>query len=117
MAMFPHLKLGNDKSLPNGAKDLGEGYALLRAYQTIAKPVTEAEANVILRYWGEKGWPNLDTWPQAVKRWSRLQLPNGQKARSFWYESHSKQPLRKTTCVKVCCSAPLPQSYPLKLSP
>jgi hypothetical protein len=72
MAMFPHLKLGDDNSLPQGAKDLGQGYALLRACQTAAKPVTEAEANTILRYWEDKGWPNLDTWPRAVKRWSRL---------------------------------------------
>ena len=116
--MFPQLKLGDDDSirLPPGAKDLGEGYALLRAYQTTAKPVMEAEANVILRYWEDKGWPNLDSWPRAVKRWSRLQLPNGQKAQCCWYESRSTQALRKTTCVKVCCYVPLPRSDPFKLS-
>jgi hypothetical protein len=114
--MFPHLKLGDDNSLPSGVKDLGEGYALLHAYQTTAKPVTNTKVNVILQYWEEKGWPNLDTWPQAVKQWSHLQLPNGQKARCCWYESRSKQPLRKMTCVKVCCSASLPQSDPFRLS-
>jgi hypothetical protein len=60
MAMFPHLKLGDDNSLPSGAKDLEEGYALLCVYQTTAKPVTNTKVNVILRYWEEKGWPNLD---------------------------------------------------------
>ena len=94
--------MGDDGSLPRGAKDLGQGYALLRACQNTAEAVTDAESNAILKYWEERGWPNRDTWPRAVKRWSRLLLPNGQKARSNWYESHSTRPLRKTTCVKVC---------------
>jgi hypothetical protein len=101
LAMFPHLGSDNDGSLPRGAKDLGQGYALLRPCQNAGHAVTEAEANAILRYWEAKGWPNLEAWPRAVKRWSRLLLPNGQKARSIWYESHSTRPLRKTTCVKV----------------
>jgi hypothetical protein len=102
--MFPHLNLGNTNSLPCGAKDLGDGYALLHACQNAAEPVSDTEAIAILKYWEEKGWLNLDVWPRAVKRWSRLQLPNGQRARSRWYESHSTRPLRKTTCVKVCSS-------------
>ena len=101
-AIFPHLHLENDNSLPRGAKDLGHGYALLRACQNTAEPVVDAEANTILKYWEQKGWPNQDKWPRGVKRWSRLRLPNGQIARSKWYESHSTRPLRKTTCVKVC---------------
>ncbi len=105
LVMFPHLNLNKDDSLPQGAKDLGQGYALLRACQTTAEPVTEAEAVAILKYWEEMDWPNLNTWPRSVKRWSRLQLPNRQKAHSRWYESHSTHPLRKTTCVKVCCPA------------
>ncbi len=109
LAMFPHLNvpnLDNDDSLrlPRGAKDLGQGYALLRMCQSTAKSVGDAEASAILRYWEERGWPNLDAWPRAVKRWSRLQLPNGQRARSRWYESQSTRPLRTTTCVKVCSS-------------
>ena len=99
--MFPHLNLGKDGSLPCGAKDIGQGYILLHACQNTPKPVTDAEANAILKYWKEKGWPNLNVWPRSVKRWSHLQLPNGQKARSRWYESHSTHPLRKTTCIKV----------------
>ena len=105
LALFPDLDLGSTVASPRGSKDLGQGYVLLRACQTTAELVTEAEANAILRYWEENGWPNLEAWPRSVKRWSRLQLPNGQKARSRWYESHSTRPLRKTTCVKVCCPA------------
>ena len=101
LAMFPRLDLDTDRSFPRGAKDLGHGYALLRMCQKTPKPVTEHEANAILRHWEENGWPNRDAWPRALKRWSRLRLPNGQIARSRWYESHSTRPLRKTTCVKV----------------
>ena len=101
LAMFPDLSLDDEVTFPRGANDLGQGYALLRMCQNTAKPVTDAEADAILQYWEGKGWPNLDAWPRAVKRWSRLQLPNGQKARSRWYESHSTRALRKTTCVKV----------------
>jgi hypothetical protein len=106
-AMFPHIKLRIDPedSFPRGAKDLGHGYALLHACQRTAKPVGEAEANAILRYWEDKGWPNMADWPHNVKRWARLRLPNGQTARSRWYESqtsHGTRRLRKTTCVKVC---------------
>ena len=106
LAMFPHLKLHKDlmDSFPWGAKDLGQGYALLRACQKTAKPVKEAEASAILRYWEENGWPNLDDWPQEIKQWAHFHLPNGQTACSKWYESQSFPGtcrLRKTTCVKV----------------
>lgn len=111
LAMFPHLKLHKDKegSFPQGAKDLGQGYALLRMCQKVAQPVDELEANVILRYWEENGWPNLDNWTRDVKRWARLRLPNGQTVRCRWYESqasHARR-LRKTTCVKVVLSLSL----------
>ena len=63
LAMFPNLDLDHTGTFPRGAKDLGQGYALLRACQTAAEPVTEAEENVILLYWEKKGWPNQDAWP------------------------------------------------------
>jgi hypothetical protein len=65
--MFPHLNLGKDGSLPCGVKDLSQGYALLCACQTTAEPVIDAKATVILKYWEEQGWPNLDVWPRSVK--------------------------------------------------
>ena len=103
LAMLPLLSLdqNNTLALPHGAKDLGQGYTLLRPCEDITRQVTETEADAILKYWEEKGWPNQDAWPRAVMRWAQLRLPNGQKARSRWYESRSSQPLRKTTCVKV----------------
>ena len=104
--MFPHLDLTTNRSesLPCSAKDLGHGYALLRMCQTVPKQVTEPEAIAILRHWEDNNWPNMGAWPHAVMRWARLQLPNGQIAWSRWCEEHSKHPLQKTTCVKVCSS-------------
>ena len=67
LAMFPHLNLGKDGSLPCGAKDIGQGYTLLHACQNTPEPVMDAEVNVILKYWEEKGWPNLNAWPRSVK--------------------------------------------------
>jgi hypothetical protein len=79
-AMLPHIKLKKDDGLPLGAKDLGNGYALLRACEDTAKPVTKREAHVIMDYWANKEWPNQGSWPRAVKRWAQLHLPNGQIA-------------------------------------
>ena len=95
LAMLPSLKLDNDGDLSTGAKNLGGGYALLRACEDTAKPVTEVEALAIMDYWQGKGWP------RAVKRWARLRLPNGQIARTSWNELQSRRPLRRTRCVKV----------------
>ena len=65
LAMLPNLKLKKDDGLPLGAKDLGNGYALLRACEDTAKPVTEADAAVIMIYWGQMDWPNRDRWPKG----------------------------------------------------
>ena len=95
LVMFPHFDLLNNdsSSLPCGARDLGQGFVLLCMGQNVAKLVTDVKARAILHYWEEQAWSHLDTWPQAVKQWSHLQLPNGQRARSRWYESHSTRPL------------------------
>ncbi|KAF9463667.1 hypothetical protein BDZ94DRAFT_1258256, partial [Collybia nuda] len=98
-AMLPDILL-SDESLPRGAKDLGDKYVLLRACEDTPKPVTTAEAVAIMDYWETQGWPNQDQWPRAVARWARLRLPNGQTARSTWYEERATKPLRKTSCVK-----------------
>lgn len=91
LVMFPHFDLLNNdsSSLPCGARDLGQGFVLLCMGQNVAKLVTDVKARAILHYWEEQAW-------------SHLQLPNEQRARSRWYESHSTRPLRKKTCVKVC---------------
>ena len=110
LAMFPQLNLSRNSndSFPHGAKDLGDGYALLRACQRSAKSVEEAEANAITRYWHQNGWPNIDHWPQEVKRWARLRLPNGQTVRCTWYKSDASltHGLHKMTCVRVCRISP-----------
>ncbi|KAF8803010.1 hypothetical protein BYT27DRAFT_7226199 [Phlegmacium glaucopus] len=68
-AMIPELEEEKPK-IPRGAQDIGEGYVLLRARDKYL-------ANIL---------PEVDDY-LAVRRWARLQLPNGQVARSLWKES------------------------------
>lgn len=95
-AMFPGQLTGAmpDKQLPRGAVDLGEGYALLRAQDQL-RPMRKVEAEALLAYL--KNQVNVDVsaitsgcdesdWCPNVARWARLQLPNGQIARSKWKE-------------------------------
>jgi hypothetical protein len=42
-----------------------------------------------------------DSWPNAVCRWAKLRLPNGQKARSIWFESTITTSVRRASCVEV----------------
>ena len=95
-AMFPGQLTGamRDSQLPRGAVDLGEGYALLRAQDQL-RPMRKVEAAALLVYL--KNQANVDVsaitsgcdksdWCPNVARWARLQLPNGQIARSKWKE-------------------------------
>lgn len=103
VAMMPHVLLSERDAtrIPRGARDLGEGYVLLRACQPTAIDVSGPEADAIMTLWEAKGWPNKDRWPRAVRRWARLRLPNGQLARSRWNELRSLRNLRRTAVVKV----------------
>lgn len=100
-AMFPNLDLDNKNSLSCGAKDLEQGYVLLCMCQSVAKPVMDAKTRAILHYWEQSGWPNLHSWPWAVKWWAQLQLSTRQRAHTGWYKSNLTLSLRKTSCVKV----------------
>ena len=100
-SIIPNLELRSKDNLPRGAMDLGAGYALLRACQETETDVPDLEANAILQYWGDHGWRNMGGWTRSLKRWARARLPNGQIARSLWYESRSKKKLRRTRNVKV----------------
>ncbi|KAF8273533.1 hypothetical protein EI94DRAFT_1241572 [Lactarius quietus] len=52
-------------------------------------------------YWHVQGWPNWNTWPKAVCRWSKLRLPNGQIARSVCQEKRIASNVRRASCVEV----------------
>lgn len=105
-SMMPDLSLKVKDKLPEYSVDLGNGYVLLRACDNVLREVPGPEAHAILKLWLEEGWPNRDGWASTrkVKRWARLQLPNGQKVRSAWGEGCSLRKCRRTTIVKVCTS-------------
>ncbi len=90
--MFPDLTGAMpDRQLPRGAVDLGEGYALLRAQDQLC-PMRKVEAEALLTYLKINNIPPIisgcdeSDWCPNIARWARLQLPNGQIARSKWKE-------------------------------
>ncbi|KIL54607.1 hypothetical protein M378DRAFT_92233 [Amanita muscaria Koide BX008] len=108
-ALFPDLKISKRSgalSTPSGnARDFGDGFWLLPRREETPKPLSAQEYQVFMTYWQDQGWPNHDKWPNAVSRWARAQLPNGQRARSIWCETvmrtSSTSPLRRTSCVEI----------------
>jgi hypothetical protein len=84
------------KGLPDGAVDLGDGYALLRKRdKNPLFPVGDA-AEAIQNFLG----PGREL--PRIKRWARLLLPNGQIARCAWREMlKSIEQTRMSRNVKV----------------
>ncbi len=105
-SMMPGLSLKNKEKLPNNSVDLGQGYTLLRACDSVARVVLTQEAQAILDLWDKEKWPNRDGWAnhKTIIRWARLRLPNGQKVRSAWGEGRSHRKHKRTTIVRVCAS-------------
>lgn len=102
MAMYPKLDINHGTpSLSNHAHVFPDRYAFLPRCDSIARPMVQIEYDTLMEYWQREGWPNQQSWPNAIIRWARLQLPNGQRARSLWSESNSKSSLRRTSCVEV----------------
>ncbi|KAF8890250.1 hypothetical protein CPB84DRAFT_1837475 [Gymnopilus junonius] len=70
-------ELDNDlPHLPRYAQDLGSGYVLLRPREKLASDFSEAELEVIKHVCNK----------ERRQKWGRLQLPNGQIARSLFSE-------------------------------
>jgi hypothetical protein len=112
MAMYPKLDVNYGVGgLSIHAHGFPDGFAFLPRRDSTAKPMAQLEYDTLMDYWQREGWPNQTSWPNAIVRWARLQLPNGQRARSIWSESNSKSSLRRTSCVEVCrlflCDHPL----------
>ena len=100
LAMFPSFS--PNSSLPSGSISLHSGYILLGAKDKNAQSISNNISHVIYNYFNAMGM--ILPGPQSLKlvRWARLQLPNGQIARSLWKEKE-KPPggLRKARNVKV----------------
>ena len=107
-ARFPGVKLelkGSSVSVPTNRTrvfDSAPGYIFLPRREEVPSPLGNDELQALLLYWEEQQWPNNEQWPNAVCRWAKLQLPNGQKVRSVWFESGVSVKLRRTSCVEVC---------------
>ena len=85
-AMIPDLE-GPDNSIPRGAKDLGDGYILLRARDRTMCQVDVAESQALRRYLQSTHNKDLpEGWAPKVLQWAWLGLPNGQVAQSAWKE-------------------------------
>lgn len=88
-------------NIPAGSKVLSNGFILLHPHEAALVDVSPVEALAIMELWDSQGWQNKDSWPHAVKCWARLQLPNGQVARSRYTELRSQRPCRRARIVKV----------------
>jgi hypothetical protein len=101
-AMYPHLSIDVEKALPQGARDLGNGYALLRPHDRTSRSMSAAEANALTEFWRSKEWPNSESFSGQIVRWGRAKLPNGQVARSVWSEGRStRADRRRASIIKV----------------
>ncbi|KAJ6484804.1 hypothetical protein C8R45DRAFT_829746 [Mycena sanguinolenta] len=94
-AMFPDLD-PETKELPRGAVDLGDGFALLRARDEHGHRLLDDEGTTIRAFLESVNGPQRGA--LSVVRWARLQLPNGQIARSAWREK--KRPLYKVRMAR-----------------
>lgn len=75
--------------LPRGAMNIGSGYILLRAKNDL-HDILPCESAAIEAA--------TDSRPGAVTRWARVQLPNGQIARSRWKEALKPVEKLRTSC-------------------
>ncbi|KAF4587957.1 hypothetical protein EYR38_009918 [Pleurotus pulmonarius] len=88
-AMCPELDTSADNELVCGALDIGNGYILLRARDRYRHTLSGDVAQAV----------QLVTNSTKVVRWARLQLPNGQVARSAWKEK--PKPLNKVRIARM----------------
>jgi hypothetical protein len=77
------LDLEPEKGLPRGSKDLGNGYCLLCARDSVAHWPPLPDQDAIQTFLVHANVPDGVV---KVRRWARLALPNGQIAQSRWKE-------------------------------
>ncbi|EIW62750.1 uncharacterized protein TRAVEDRAFT_34095 [Trametes versicolor FP-101664 SS1] len=95
-SMLPYLDRARQKLnvLPRAAKDLGDGYALLRKLDTCARTLPALEAAAFYDYlsvWEPESCEGeeRETFTCKVRKWARMHVPNGTAVRSAWTE-HEK---------------------------
>ena len=86
-AMIPDLD-PSPPVVPQGGRDLGGGYILLRAKNRVPRAMRDCEKEAFASYLKDTYNLLMDSdWSPKVARWARLRLPNGQVARSAWKET------------------------------
>ena len=102
-ACFPQIEfdIGRRSSQSSHRCEFEGSFVFLPCCEDNPSPLSDDELLAFKAYWSSQSWPNIDNWPNAVCRWAKLQLPNGQKARSVWYESCVNMKLRQASCVEV----------------
>jgi hypothetical protein len=98
-AMIPDLET-SPPDVPRGAKELGDGYVLLRARDRTSRAISDCECQALVAYLNvnHSGVTVGDDWSPLIMRWARLRLPNGQVTRSAWKEK--LKPLEKVRMAR-----------------
>jgi hypothetical protein len=100
-ASIPDLEPDSAK-IPCGAKDLGNGYVILRSWDKYAQKLPNLEATAVKAYFQQETSDVAANWVPRVKRWACLCLPNGQIGRSGWKEKNkSLKQVQMAQNVKV----------------
>ena len=93
-ALIPQLDTGSpeDRQLPCGSRDLGNGFVLLHAREPDARPLRDCKANALCKYFGV-----ISLGPKIlVRHWAKLQIPTGQNCYSAWKEKQKLLEKRRT---------------------
>ena len=80
-AMWPSFE--RTQKDPRGSIDIGDGYILLGPKDTKPHYLSDAEQDALDSFYSGLGSINSR---RSIYRWSRLQTPTGQPARSYWKE-------------------------------
>ncbi|KAH8088943.1 hypothetical protein BXZ70DRAFT_899236 [Cristinia sonorae] len=101
-AMLPDLE--KKEAVPRGSYDVGEGYRLLAAHDSVHRPLRDVEFQALVAFLEKEGENVAGVTVTTLKtdRWARVQLPNGQIARSAWKENRKAlENLRISRMIKV----------------
>jgi hypothetical protein len=100
-ALIPNLTPDKKDAsgLPRGARDLGDGFVLMRAREEVPCPLRDCEADALRDFLpGARMGDEI-----CVRRWAKLRLPTGQNCYSAWKETQKPIEKRRTARnVKVC---------------
>ncbi|KAJ7120709.1 hypothetical protein C8R43DRAFT_1136650 [Mycena crocata] len=105
--------------LPDGAKDIHDGYILLPKKDNCPRPIEDCEEAAIRAYIRDNYDDDIsssssdgsdqphfaDRWKPKVLRWARVRLPNGMIARSSWKEDRMRVEPRIARVVKLKADA------------